>query len=239
MAFRVFSRDKLMEASEEALTSAVGSGTRIASHAIAAERLLEDTRSFQAWESLHARLMQSVADRSSVGEQLFTLREQALTQIHKKALFEVMREGDWTHAERRYFFETLYDKRVDPYAAILNEHRSFIQAASSHCCLVSIGDRFMHDAVFDSWLADYADDYHRYIRYHVLSVLDAGGLRSDPTGELRGNEKAKLQQARQQILKIPRVPKLSRSGQPLRVATGDTQRLPRLTLSRSGKIALK
>ncbi|MEM8983086.1 MAG: hypothetical protein AAGC71_08675 [Pseudomonadota bacterium] len=228
-----------MEASEEALTSAAVTGTRIESHAIAAERLLEDTRSFQAWESQHARLMQSVADRSTVSGQLFTLREQALHQIHRKALFEVMRDGDWSQAERLYFFQMLYDRRADPYAAILNEHRAFVQAASSHCCLIAIGDRFMHDAVFDSWLADYAEDYHRYIRYHVLSVLEQGGLRSDPSGELRFNEKAKLQEARQHILKIPRVPKLSRSGQPLRVATGDTQRLPRLSLSRTGKIALK
>ncbi|MEL7535445.1 MAG: hypothetical protein AAFX44_19125 [Pseudomonadota bacterium] len=237
MAFRTFSKRKLMEVSEQALTTAAVNGERGSSHSVAAERLLEDSQGFVAWEAQHDRLMAQVAGRSTVGGQLYSLREQALSQIHRKSLFEVLRTGDWNHDERRYFFRYLYGRRGDEFAAILNEHREFVQSASSHYCLLAIGDRFMHDAVFDTWLADYAADYNRYIELYILNVLEEGGLRNDPTGELRAAQKSRLVDARRQILSVPRVPKRSRTGELLRVATGDTARLPRLVLGKAKRIS--
>ena len=233
MAFRTFSTRKLMEASDEALTMAAFNADEASSAAISAERLLEDSRSYREWECRHERLMAAVGDLPTVGEQLYTLREQALAQVHRKALFEVLRTGDWTHEERRFVFRQLYGDHGDEFAGILSAHRDFLQAGASHWCLVSIGDRFMHDAVLDSWLAEYERGYNHYIESYVKNVLEQGGLRSDPSGEFRVSQKSDLAEARRQILSVPRVPKRSRTGELLRVATGDTQRLPRLTLGRA------
>jgi hypothetical protein len=70
--------------------------------ALAARRVVEDTRLYQHWEAEHARLMRSVSSETRPPAQLAALRSGYFGLIHRKAMFEYLREGKITGRDLLY-----------------------------------------------------------------------------------------------------------------------------------------
>lgn len=224
MSWTAISKRKFMEASEEAIS--IASQSSDASQAVAIDRILENPSHYQSWEAQHDFLMGRVADQRNVRAQLYHLRDIAMSQVHSKALFEVMRAQKLNALERDFLIKHLHGP-VDVINATIAEHKQFIRASASHFCVMRIGEGMMHDAVFDSWLRDYEKAYNNYIGLYVGKLLDQAKLRFDPSAEFTPGLKRELASTRNHILSLPRLPKHSRSGHELRLPTGDTQRMRR------------
>ncbi len=227
MSWTAISKRKFMEASEEAISAASEKTT--ATHAVAIDRILENPTHYQTWESQHNCLMGRVAKQRNVRAQLYHLRDIAMSQVHGKALFEVMRAQKLNAQERNFLIKHLHGP-VDVINATIAEHKQFIRASASHYCVMRIGENMMHDAVFDSWLRDYENAYNGYISLYVGQLLDQAKLRFDPSAEFTPGMKRELASTRSHILSLPRLPKYSRSGHELRAPVGDTQRMRRPNL---------
>ena len=88
--FRRLSHDRLMEESQRRLANAVLS--KLPYEERVATRLLDSARDYRRWESEHATLMQRIAVERLPGVQKAQLLNFSLSLIHRKALFEYLRD---------------------------------------------------------------------------------------------------------------------------------------------------
>src|SRR5215467_3949176 len=104
-----FKHARLMEESE--LRVAVASREGTPDERLVASRVLETVASYQQWEIGHEYLMRAVAGPSRFEGQLSALRTTAFSLMHRKALFEYLRERNVTGPRRRKLLATFYGHR--------------------------------------------------------------------------------------------------------------------------------
>jgi hypothetical protein len=194
---------------------------------IVASRVLEARDVYRRWESEHAVLMRTIADEARMPRQVVALRSTALALVHRRALFEYIRERHITGARRLRLFKLFYGNR-DYCNALLTEHGNYIRSSSSLVCTQHLAEHLMHDAAFDEPLQLYEEWYREYFRAYCdteLALTERDKDELAPLAALRPLLKHRLAEARGAILSMPQTPDKEWHEVEIRKANGDTQRM--------------
>ena len=197
---------------------------------LVATRVLESVTSYQQWELVHESLMRSVSTQSRLPGQLVALRTTAFSLMHRKALFEYLRERNVTGSKRQKLLATFYGPR-EYTDSVIREHNNYVRCGSSYLCTVHIGLELMQDPAFDEPLQLYQEWYSEYVRIFCDSTLAETAdekAQIASLDSLRPLLKHQLTQARQTILAMARDPNFRWRETQIRKPTGDTQKLQTL-----------
>jgi hypothetical protein len=159
--FRRLTHDRLMEESQRRLANAMLSG-RPSEERIAV-RLLDSARDYGKWESEHAGLMRSIAAERLPVVQKAGLLNVSLALIHRKALFEYLRDEE-VRGPRREEIMAHFHAHRDCKDAIIAEHGRYVRSAASYMCSSHVGSNVMFDSLFEDPLAEYEEVYASYFR---------------------------------------------------------------------------
>jgi hypothetical protein len=188
-----------------------------------AARLLSDPSAWQRWEVEHAGLMRKVASLGELAEQRAALKMTNFQLIHRKALFEYLRDHEVRGADRprilAHFRMALHYEH-----AVIAEHRVYLRKACSFFCAGYLGLEVLRDAGFSDPMQRYEDLYAEYFELYCLVNCASADAVPDPRRALLPLLKQQLTEWRRAILQ-PRteLPRLLRDAE-LRRATGDTQK---------------
>jgi hypothetical protein len=166
--FQRLSHDRLMEESQRRLRDAVLSDE--VNEGRVATRILDSSRLYRDWENEHAMLMRRIAAERLPGIQKAQLLTISLSLIHRKALFEYLRD-ERVHGQRREEIMAHFFSRRDCASAVVAEHGRYLQSAASYLCSSHVGSNLMFDALFESPLAEYEDLYASYFRTYCDVAL--------------------------------------------------------------------
>jgi len=173
--FRRISHDRLMEESQRLISSAALSGQPIEERV--ASRILDNPRDYRRWEDEHAALMRRTATERLPISQRGTLLETSLALIHRKALFEYLRDQQVRGKAREALIGHFFTQR-DYAAAVVGEHGRYLRSAASFLCSSYVGRNLMFDTLFEQPLAEYEERYAQYFRgYCDLVVIPANDPR--------------------------------------------------------------
>lgn len=201
------SHARLMEESELRIETMAREGSP--SQALVARRLLEDTHLYRHWESEHERLMRSVANEARSDRQMLTLRNACFGLIHRKALFEYLRQQQITGRDRHAVFQMLYSGQ-DYAKAVVTEHSNYVRATSSLMCSHHVGLELLEDRAFGDPLLRYETRYADYFRVFCGSALTSNRYNIDDTlSTLVPYLKRQLGVLRRAILAMPREPEIN------------------------------
>jgi hypothetical protein len=194
---------------------------------LVAHRILENTRSWQLWESEHSGLMRQVAEYGALRTQAAALRHTALRLIEGMALFEYLKKNEVRGAERCQILQHFYPTRGYQYAVIA-EHGNYLRKACSFICASHVGTGVVEDPAFLDPMQHYEDLYGEYFQLYCNTLFPREGVDSASERSLLPLLKHQLNEWRWIILNprdsAPRVRRESDLRRPL----GDTQRLPLL-----------
>ena len=166
--FRRLSHDRLMEESQRRLRDAALSDDL--DEGRVATRILDSTRLYRDWENEHAMLMRRIAAERLPAVQKAELLTIALALIHRKALFEYLRD-ERVHGRRRAEIMAHFFSHRDCASAVVAEHGRYLQSAASYLCSSHVGTKLMFDALFESPLAEYEELYASYFRTYCDIAL--------------------------------------------------------------------
>ncbi len=193
----------------------------------AARRMLESPESYRRWELEHDRLMHTVSDRGRLAEQITALRTAVFALVHRRAVFEYLREGQITGLKRRRALALFYGCR-DYTNAVLREHGNYVRCSSSYVCTHHLGEHLMQDAAFEEPLQLYEEWYAEYFRAYCdtqLAVTEQERNAIVALDALKPLLKHRLAEARQAILAMPQSPDREWREVEIRKPNGDTQRM--------------
>jgi hypothetical protein len=177
--------------------------------ALVARRILEDTRLYRHWESEHERLMRTVARESRMPRQVFVLRNACFGLIHRKAMFEYLRQHRVTGRDRHAVFDLIYGGQ-DYAKAVVAEHNNYVRSTSSLICSNFLGLALMHDRAFGEPMQRYEARYADYFRVFCGSALTPGRYNNDDTlSTLVPYLKRQLGSLRRAILSLTPKPEIS------------------------------
>jgi hypothetical protein len=202
---------------------------------LVASRLLEHPTAYRHWEAEHNRLLRNVSAHSRLGPQIGALRSAAFTLIHRKALFEYIRDRGLTGPKRHRLFAIFYGLR-DYTNSVVAEHASFLRCSSSQICTEHLAEHLMRDAAFEEPMQLYQEWYSDYFRVFCdveLAETEDEKQALAPVEALKPLLKHRLREARDAILRLPQVPSTVWREVELRKATGETQKLRRLSVEQS------
>ncbi len=225
MRTATFKHARLMEESESRVAAASRDGSP--GERLVAARVLETVASYHQWEMSHDCLMRAVSHQSRLEGQLSALRTTAFSLMHRKALFEYLRERAITGEKRHKLLAAFYGPR-EYTDSVIREHNNYVRSGSSYLCTVYIGLELMRDPAFDEPLQLYQEWYSEYFRIFCDSTLaetPEEKAQAASLDALRPLLKHQLTQARQAILTMARDPGFRWSEAQIRKPTGDTQKL--------------
>jgi hypothetical protein len=224
MLVRGFRHARLIEESESRVQMSVYLHTPAD---IAASRMLDCPETYRRWEQEHDRLMHTVSDRGRLSEQVMALRCAIFALVHRRAVFEYLREAQVTGEKRRRAIALFYGCR-DYTNAVLREHGNYIRCSSSYICTHHLGEHLMRDAAFYEPLQMYEEWYGEYFRAYCDTELadteheQQAGVALDALKPLL---KHRLIEARRAILAMPQSPDREWREVEIRKPNGDTQRM--------------
>ncbi len=192
-----------------------------------ARAMLECPQAYRRWELEHDRLMHTVSDRGRLTEQITALRTAVFGLVHRRAVFEYLREGQITGRKRRRFLALFYGCR-DYTNAVLREHGNYVRCSSSYLCTHYLGEHLMEDAAFNEPLQLYEEWYAEYFRAYCeteLAETEQEKEASVALDALKPLLKHRLAEARQAILAMPQSPDREWREVQIRKPNGDTQRM--------------
>jgi hypothetical protein len=192
-----------------------------------ARRLLDCPETYQRWEVEHARLMHTIADRGRLPQQITALRTAVFALVHRRAVFEYLREGEITGPKRRRVLALFYGCR-DYTNAVLREHANYVRCSSSYLCTHHLGEHLMQDAAFNEPLQLYEEWYGEYFRAYCDSELAETEHEKNAVVALDALKpllKYRLAEARRAILAMPQSPDREWREVEIRKPNGDTQRM--------------
>jgi hypothetical protein len=163
------------------------------------------------------------------------LRSATFGSIHRTALFEYIRDREVTGAKRRRLFALFYGTR-DYANSVIAEHASFVRSRTSYICLDHLAEQLMRDAAFEEPMQLYTEWYADYFRVFCdveLAETEEEKLALAPVEALKPLLKHRLREARDSILALPKVPSTVWREVEIRRATGETQKLRRLSVEQS------
>jgi hypothetical protein len=233
MLIQGYKHARLMEESESCLAATARAGPP--DDMLVASRILDFPVSYRTWESEHDRLLRNVSVHRRLAAQMGALRSATFALIHRTALFDYIRDRALTGLKRRRLFALFYGIR-DYSNSVIAEHASFVRSRSSHICLDHLAEQLMRDVAFDEPMQLYSEWYAEYFRIFcdvALAETEEEKLELAPMEALKPLLKYRLQQARESILALPKVPSTIWREVEIRRATGETQKLRRLSIEQS------
>jgi hypothetical protein len=194
---------------------------------LVASRLLESPAAFRTWESEHSGLMLEIANPSFNRTQAALLKKATLRLIHRKALFEYLRDGQIRGNERRRII-TSFHPTQDYTRSIIAEHGLYLRKACSFLCTSHVGGNVVRDPGFFDPMVRYQELYAEYFQLFCRANFGVDSAGAEPQVELLPLLKLQLEECRLAIMNPQTGTEwLIREGE-LRQPTGDTARLPRL-----------
>jgi hypothetical protein len=224
MQLQAYKHARLMEESEWRVERATYSR---APADMIASRVFDTRGTYRRWALEHDRLMRGVSSKERLGNQVTALRATAFSLLHKRALFEYLRDRSLTGAKRHRLFALFYGCR-DYTNAVLAEHGTYVRCSSSYLCTHHIADELMHDSAFDEPLQLYEQFHGEYFRaYCDVELAESTQEREELQAleALRPLLKYRLSEARQAILAMPLAPEQDWREVQIRKPNGDTQRM--------------
>jgi hypothetical protein len=215
---------RLMEESEFRLADVARDGNP--AQALVARRLLDDTRLYQRWEAEHDRLMRSVAGEARGLRQATALRRACFGLIHRKAMFEYLRQQKITGRDRHAVFNLVYGENHDYAAAVIQEHGNYLRSVSSLICSNWLGLRVIGDGVFGEPFSRYEQLYTDYFRSFCGTALSPDQYKSgDTLRTLLPYLKRQLSELRRAILALPQEPETGLHNMDFHATAANTQRM--------------
>jgi hypothetical protein len=215
---------RLMEESEARIAAVAREGTP--GQALIAHRLLDDTRLYQRWEAEHDRLMRTVAGEARGLAQARALRRASFGLIHRKAMFEYLRQQRITGRDRHAVFALVHGEHHDYATAVIQEHGNYVRSACSLMCSQHIGLRVIRDQSFREPLSRYEQLYADYFRAFCGTALSGDQYNEgDTLRTLLPYLKQQLSKLRRAILALPQEPDTGFDVTDLQVPAANTQRM--------------
>lgn len=171
---------RLMDESERRLYGAAHSSRPV--EEMIANRILDNPRDFGRWESEHVALMERVVAERRDAARAKALLAGALCLIHRKALFEYLRDAEIRGEARHLLFRQLFGER-DYARTVVLEHGNYLRSAASFLCSRYLGRRLLVQPLFAEPLARYELLYADYFRVYCDLALAEG--RDDAMAALR------------------------------------------------------
>ena len=229
MLARAYKHARLMEESESRVEMTANS--LAPADILVAQRILVRPDEFTRWEAHHDFLMRAVSSRSQLPQQMVALRATALSLVHRKALFEYLRQRQIAGAQRRKLLAVFYGC-ADYTNAVLVEHGNYVRSSSSYLCTRHLAEQLMHDPALDEPLALYEEWYAEY--FHAFCDVELAETEEERQAclaqeSLKPLLKHRVTEARKAILAMPQTQREWREVR-IRQPTGDTQRLRALAL---------
>jgi hypothetical protein len=216
---------RLMRESTDRVNSALYSENP--NEQLVASRLLESPAAFQTWESEHSGLMREVANPSFRRTQAALLKKATFRLIHRKALFEYLRDERIRGTVRRRIIVSFHPAQ-DYTRSVIAEHGLYLRKACSFLCASHVGGNVVGDAGFFDPMKRYEDLYAEYFQIFCTTHFGTDSADAEPQAELLPLLKHQLEECRMTIMNPqPETEWLKREAE-LRQPTGDTVRLPRL-----------
>jgi hypothetical protein len=192
---------------------------------LVARRLLESPAAFQTWESEHSGLMREVATAFR-RTQAALLKKATFRLIHRKALFEYLRDGRVQGSARRRIVVSFHPTQ-DYTRSIIAEHGLYFRKACSFLCTSHVGGNVVRDPSFFDPMRCYQELYAEYFQIFCRTHFDTDSADTGTQGELLPLLKHQLEECRKAIMNPqPGMEWLMRKDT-LRKPIGDTTRLPR------------
>jgi hypothetical protein len=194
---------------------------------LVASRLLENPAAFRTWENEHSGLMREVAHPSFKRTQAALLKKAAFRLIHRKALFEYLRDERIRGTVRRRIIGSFHPAQ-DYTRSVIAEHGLYLRKACSFLCTSHVGGNVVGDAGFFDPMRRYQELYAEYFQIFCRTHFGAEFAELEPQAELLPLLKHQLEECRIAIMNPqPETEWLMREVE-LRQPTGDTVRLPSL-----------
>jgi hypothetical protein len=193
----------------------------------AASHMLQMPEIYRRWESEHDRLMRAVSSETRLVGQVAALRSTTFGLVHKRALFEYLRDRQLTGEKRKRLLALFYGCR-DYTNAILMEHGTFMRCSTSYVCTHHLGQHLLDDAAFEEPMHLYEEWYTDYFRAYCDSELAETELEKEAVVTLDALKpllKHRLAEAREAILAMPKAPESEWREVKIRKATGETARM--------------
>lgn len=192
-------------------------------------RLLESPAMFRIWENEHSGLMREVANTAFSRTQAAVLKKATFRLIHRKALFEYLRDQRVRGSARQCIVRTFHPTK-DYTRSIIAEHEVYLRKSCSFLCTSHVGANVVHDSGFFDPMRHYQALYAEYFGIFCRAQFSPGSADADaePQRELLPLLKYQLQECRKAIIRQQPDDKWLRREAELREPTGDTVQLPQL-----------
>jgi len=213
--------EQLMQVSERRLQDTARAGS--ATERYVASRVLEFPSLWTRWEHEHSTLMRTVTAPRNAARQSARLKRACFSLIHRKALFEHLRDRQIGGPARQRLL--LFFHRTRGYSqAMITEHGNYLRSACSYLCSSYVGSAVIRDGVYEDPMRRYEDLYSEYFRLFCEGTLEDGSAAAS-ADSLLPYLKYQIREHREAIMAMPRMtPSLLRDDA-LRPATGDTEML--------------
>src|SRR5215475_14151921 len=172
----------------------------------AASRMLQMPEIYHRWAAEHDRLMRSISGQTRLLAQVGALRATTFALVHKRALFEYLRDRQLGGDKRKRLLALFYGCR-DYTNAILMEHGNFMRCSTSYLCTHHLGEHLMEDAAFEEPMQLYEEWYTEYFRAYCDAELAETDVEKETAVTLESLKpllKHRLAEARQAILAMPK-----------------------------------
>jgi hypothetical protein len=217
--------ERLMRESTDRVESALRSDNPI--EQLIASRLLESPAIFRTWEGEHSRLMREVANSGLRRAQAALLKNATFRLIHRKALFEYLRDQRVRGSARRRIILTFHPIQ-DYTRSVVAEHEVYVRKASSFLCISHVDANIVHDPGFLDPMSHYEALYAEYFQIFCRTRFGLASAAAEPQSELLPLLKYQLEECRKAIMNPQPEQEWLRREAELRRPTGDTVLLPRL-----------
>lgn len=216
---------RLMRESTDRVQSALYSDNP--NEQLVASRLLQSPAAFQTWENEHSGLMREVANPGFSRTQAALLKKATFRLIHRKALFEYLRDQQVRGNLRRRIILSFHPTQ-DYTRSVIAEHGLYLRKACSFLCTSHVGANVVRDPGFFDPMSRYQALYAEYFQIFCRAHFGADSAETEPQVALLPLLKYQLEECRLAIMNPrPQTERLMREAE-LREPTGDTLRLPKL-----------
>jgi hypothetical protein len=169
---------------------------------IVALRLIQHPGSYFEWEMQHSKLMQQVCKPNGLRAQIIRMRSTTLRLIHRRAVFEYLRDRKITGAKRHQYIALFYGSR-DYASSVVVEHGHYTRSWVSASCSRFIGTQLLRDPAFEAPLTEYEQAYGAYFRAFCDLQLDPTDSLSLGCGQLLlPLLKERAQLAREELMRL-------------------------------------
>lgn len=218
------SHQRLMRESTDCVESALRSGDPI--ERLVASRVLESPLMFQTWENEHSGLMKDVANSGFRRTQAALLKKASFRLIHRKALFEYLRDERLRGPDRHRIVVSFHPTQ-DYARSVIAEHEVYLRKACSFLCASHVGGHVVHDPGFFDPMRHYQRLYAEYFKIFCDAQSSRAAAEGESQRELLPLLKFQLDECRKAIMNPESRSEWHRRETELREPTGDTVRLPR------------